>query len=126
MRPRDRAAAAGQQAEARKRQRQKAMSAAASGATRFPLTTGWRPAAEAGNEVAHGVLQRETGDRRALRHRGAVTSGGGPVRLECGSRGISLASEEKPAELVRAGGAHRRARRERVGPLPDREGERAR
>src|SRR2546426_938721 len=33
--------------------------AAASGATRFPLTTGRRPREEVGDEVAHGVLQRE-------------------------------------------------------------------
>src|SRR4029450_12533348 len=32
---------------------------------------------EVGNEVAHGVLQRETGHPGALRHRGAAPGGGG-------------------------------------------------
>src|SRR2546426_11921022 len=45
---------------------------------------------------------------------------------ECGSRGVSIDSAKKPAQLVRAGRARRGSRRKRVGPLPDREGQRAR
>src|SRR5207247_2374768 len=87
---------------------------------------GRRPREEVGNEVAHGVLQREAGDPGALRHRGAAPSGGGPVGSERGSGGISITSEKGPAELVRAGAAHRGARRKRLGPLPNRAGERTR
>src|SRR4030095_4292263 len=81
---------------------------------------------EVGNEVAHGILQRETWHPGALRHRGAAPGGGGPVGPGGRSRGISLAPEKEPAELVRAGRAPRGAGRKRVGPLPNREGERAR
>ena len=46
--------------------------------------------------------------------------------LKAVARGISITSEKGPAELVRAGRAHRGAGRKRMGPLPDREGQRAR
>jgi len=59
-------------------------------------------------------------------HRNAVASGGGAPRPERRSRAISIASREKEAEFVRVGRARWGTRRQRVGPLPDREGRRAR
>src|SRR5437867_3541499 len=75
----------------------------------------------AGGEMAHGVLQRGAGNLRALRHRGAASGSGGPVGPERGALGVSVASETGSAELVRARRAHRGARRQRVGPPPNRE-----
>jgi hypothetical protein len=81
---------------------------------------------EVGDEVADAVLQREVRDSGALRHRGSVTSGGRTARLEGGAGGASIDSAKRAAQLVRAGSARWRSGRQRVGPLPDRERERAR
>src|SRR5207244_12464113 len=83
---------------------------------------GWRRRGEVGDEVAHGGLQRETGNAGALRHRGAAPGGRGRVGPEGGARWISITSEKRPAELVRAGRAHRRASRQRLGPPLDPDG----
>jgi hypothetical protein len=48
-------------------------------ASAIPADNGWRRREEVGNEVARGVLQRETGDSGTVRHRGAAPSGSGRV-----------------------------------------------
>src|SRR4029453_14629584 len=73
--------------------------------------------------MAHGVLQRGTGDLGALRHRGATPGGGGLVGPERGDRRVPHASQKGPAEPVRAGRARGGARRKGVGAPPNREGE---
>ena len=99
--------------------------AAATGETRFPLITDRDRVREVQMKWLMEFYDERGGLRRITRS-GAAPAAAARLGLNRGDRRVSHAAEEGPAELVRAGRPHRGARRQRVGPPPNREAERAR